>query len=295
MKVLVIGAGECFGHALVPALCGSDAVEAVTGLDMRAPRFEHPKFRPVEIDVRDAAASRSLGGQDALVNLMSHVPAPATVPAEAMDECVRPLHKLFQEADAAGVQRLVHISTAAVYGAAVHANERSPLNPLPGFAYAERQAHLERLLDLDLPHCVRLRPHVIAGPHADPLVRRVLRQPFYPKLAQPHALFQCVHEDDLAQAVLLCLASTARGAYNIATEDSFTLREAIRARTSFSFGVPRRAAGSLVKLANRYLSYDIDPLWLERVSHTLLINCRRAIVELGWRSRYSARQALAAT
>ena len=39
----------------------------------------------------------------------------------------------------------------------------------------------------------------------------------------------------------------------------------------------------------------IDPAWLDRVSHTLLINCRRAIIELGWRRRYTAREALAAT
>ena len=295
MKVLVIGASECFGHALLPVLCGSDVVKAVTGLDTRAQRFEHPKLRSVELDVRDPSASRALGGHDALVNIMSHVPAPANLPPEAMDARVRPLHKLFQEAHAAGVQRLLHISTAAVYGPAVHANERSPLKPFPGFAYAEQQAHLERLLEIDLPHCVRLRPHVIVGPHAHPVVRRIVRQPFYPKLAEPHALFQCVHEADLAQAVLLCLTSTARGAYNIATEDSFTLREAIRARRGFSVGVSERAAGSLVSLANRYLGYDVDPVWLDRTSHTLLINCRRAIAELGWRNRYTARQALAAT
>jgi len=295
MKVLVIGASECFGRALLPALCASDAVQAVTALDMRAQHFVHGKVRAIQIDVRDAAASRSLAGHDALVNIMSHVPAMATVPAEAMDERVRPLHKLFQEADAAGVQRLVHISTAAIYGPAVHANERSPLRPAPGFAYAEQHAHLERLLDIDLPRCVRLRPHLIVGPHAHPAVRRVLRQPFYPKLAQPPALFQCIHEDDLAHAVLLCLTSKAQGAYNIATEDSFTVREAIRARGRFSVGVSYHVAESLVNWANRYLSYGVDPAWLDRASHTLLINCRRAIAELGWRNRYTARQALAAT
>jgi nucleoside-diphosphate-sugar epimerase len=295
MKVLVVGAGECFGQALLSVLCGSDAVEAVTGLGVPVARFEHPKFRALACDVRDALASHALRGQDGLVNIMSHVPLHAAGTAEAIDARVRPLHKFFQEADAAGVQRLVHISTAAVYGPAVHASEQSPLKPVPGFAYAEQQAHLERLLEIDLPHCVRLRPHVIVGPHAHPALRRVLRQPFYPKLAQPYALFQCVHEDDLAEAVLLSLRSTARGAYNIATDDSFTLREAIRARRGFSLGVSSDTAGSLVRLAGRYLRYDIDTVWMERASHTLIINCRRAIAELGWRTRYTARQALATT
>src|SRR5689334_304278 len=81
MKVLVIGASECFGHALLRVLCGSDVVQAVTGLDTRAQRFEHPKLRTVELDVRDPAASRALGGHDALVNIMSQVPAAANVPS----------------------------------------------------------------------------------------------------------------------------------------------------------------------------------------------------------------------
>jgi UDP-glucose 4-epimerase len=295
MKVLVTGAGETFGRALVSILCGNAAVDAVTGIDARPQRFEHPKFRAIELDVRDAAAAAALSGQDALVNVMSDTQTVQASAADALDERVRPLHKLFQEAHAAGVKRLLHISTAAVYGSAVHANEQSPMRPMPGFSYAQQQAHLERLLEIDLPQCVRLRPHVIVGPHAHATVRRVLRQPFYPRLPRPHALFQCVHEDDLAQAVLLCLQSTARGAYNIATEDSFTLREAIRARRGFNLGVPRATASSLARFASRYLHYELDPVWIERASHTLLINCRRAIAELGWRTRYTARQALAAT
>jgi nucleoside-diphosphate-sugar epimerase len=169
------------------------------------------------------------------------------------------------------------------------------MRPVAGFSYAHQQAHLEKLLEIDLPHCVRLRPHLVVGPHAHPAVRRVLRQPVYPRVPQPHALFQCVHEDDLARAVLLCLQSDARGPYNIATEDSFTVREAIRARRGFSIGVSARAAHSLARFMTRHFNYDLDPVWIERTSHTLLINCRRAISELGWRARYSARQALAAT
>src|SRR4051812_46716977 len=71
MKVLVTGAGETFGRALVSILCGNAAVDAVTGIDARPQRFEHPKFRAIELDVRDAAAAAALSGQDALVNVMS--------------------------------------------------------------------------------------------------------------------------------------------------------------------------------------------------------------------------------
>jgi len=177
----------------------------------------------------------------------------------------------------------------------VHAAEQAPLKPLAGFRYAEEQAHLEQLLAIDCPQSVRLRPHLIMGPHAHPALKRFVRQPFYPRPADPPPRFQCVHEDDVVSALLLALDSEARGAYNLATEDSFSLRDAFRSRHWASVGLAPPTAQRALRLANRFLHWELDPAWLERASHTVLLNCRRAIIELGWRRRYDAKAALAAT
>jgi nucleoside-diphosphate-sugar epimerase len=295
MKVFVTNAAGSFAAALLPMLCGSNDIEAVTGVDARSGRFAHPKFRALQADLRSTSAAASIEGHDALVHVASYSSALQASSEVDLDVSVRPAHRLFQTAHVAGARRLVHISTAAVYGPVVHANEQSPLRPLAGFAYAEQQARLEALLALDFPHCVRLRPHVVVGPNAHPAIKRVLHQPVYPRGSEPEALFQCVHEQDLARAVLLCLRSDARGPYNIAAEESFTLRDAIRARRGFSFGVPTRVVRSALRLASRHLRYELDPVWIERAAQTVLINCRRAVAELGWRTQYSAQQALAAT
>jgi nucleoside-diphosphate-sugar epimerase len=295
MKVFVTGASGSFAAALLPMLCDSAEIESVTGLASRKTGFEHPKFRAVQADLADSSAMTGIVGHDALVHIASYDSAPHENPDDGIEASVRPAHRLFQAAHAARARRLVHISTAAVYGPVVHANEQSPLRPLAGFAYAEQQARLEALLALDFPHCVRLRPHLIVGPNAHPSIRKILHQPLYPRGSEPDALFQCVHEQDLAGAVLLCLRSRAQGAYNIAAEESFTLRDAIRARRGFSLGVPSNAARSALRLATRFLGYELDPIWIERAAHTVLINCRRAMAELGWRTRYSAQQALAST
>jgi hypothetical protein len=62
-----------------------------------------------------------------------------------------------------------------------------------------------------------------------------------------------------------------------------------------SIALPAGAARCVLGIAGRLSGHDIDPAWLERVSHTLTVNCRRALVELGWQRRYTARQALGAT
>jgi len=294
MRVLVTHAGGAFGQVLTRALCAHAAVESITAVDARALRVKDPKVRTVTLDPREAAPAGLVADHDALVHLPP-VPNDVEGAAQNVEAAVRPAHKLFQAAHAANVRRLVHVSSAAVYGAAIHAHEGSPLKPHAHFQYAREQAHLEQLLAIDLPHCVRLRPHLIVGPHADARVKRLLRQPFYPRLPEPQPLYQCVHEDDLAGAVLLALASDARGAFNIASEDSFSLRDAIRRRHLLALPLKPERARRLLDFAQRRLRSPLDPAWLPVAGETLLVNCRRAVTELGWRAAHSALDALATT
>lgn len=295
MKVLVTGAASSFAQALLPALCASPAVESVTGIDSLAPRYAHAKLRVCTLDIRDPALPPMLAGHDALIHLAC-VAASANLSTNVMfDLNVRAAHKLFHAARDSGVTRFIHLSSALVYGPAIHASENAPLRPPPRLRYAEHQAQLEQMLAIEFPECVRLRPHVIVGPHAHAIVKKVLRQPFYLKLPEPQPLMQCVHEDDVARAVLSCLENDARGAFNLAIEESVTLREAIRACHFVSAGLPVGTARAGLAWAARALRWDYDEAWLDCLSHTLLVNSRRAIVELGWRSRYSAREALRST
>jgi UDP-glucose 4-epimerase len=292
LKILVTGSSTSFAQALLPVLCEQTAVDAVTGIDLRAPRFAHAKFRHTALALRDAGVGELLRTHDALVHLASVV-LPADMNAEQMfDVNVRAAHRLFHEARAEGLKRLVHLSSATVYGEAIHAAEQTPLKPIAGFLYAEHQARLEKLLAIDFPDCVRLRPALIVGPRAHAAVKRMFRQPFYLSLPEPQPLIQCVHENDLAQAVLLCLTGDAAGPYNVAAEDSFSMRDALRARHRLSFGLPLWAARLVLKAAGRIGRWGADPGLLQACENTTLINSRRAIVDLGWRATYSARAAL---
>jgi len=295
MRVLVTGSSSCLAQALLPRLCAVPGVAAVTGVDIRPLRYAHAKFHARQLDIRDPALAPVLEGQDALVHLAYVVLRGRMPEREMFDINVTGGHKLFHAARRAGVKRLVFMSSAAVYGGGVHVDEAAPLAPLPGFLYARHQAHLEQLLEIEFPECVRLRPHVILGPHAQPLLRQLLAQPFYLSLPEPQPLLQCVHEEDVAEAVLLALGSDARGPYNLAVEDSFNFRDAIRSRHRLRVPLPRAAARAGVELAWRFLGWGGEPAWVDGLAQTLMINCRRAAVELGWRSPRTAAAVLAET
>lgn len=295
MKVFVTGSSARLAGVLLPLLCDDPAIERVTGIDRAAPNYAHPKFQASRLDIRSPDLLSLIHGHDALVHLAFVVLRGRMSEEEMFDINVRGGHKVFYAARRAGLKRLIHLSSAAVYGSGVHLAEDAPLAPLPGFLYGQHKAHLERLLAIEFPECVRLRPHVILGPNALPLLRQLLDIPCYPMLAEPQPRLQCVHEDDVAQAVLLALYRDAGGPFNLAVEDHFDYRGAIRSRHRFSVPVPLRAARAGLGFAWSRWGWGGEPAWIDGLAETLLLNCRRAAVELGWRSRYEAAAVLAAT
>lgn len=295
LRIFVTGSSAQLARALLPRLCAHPRVDAVTGLDLRAPHFAHPRFSATYGDIRDPGIAPRLAGHDALVHLAFVVLRGRMSEAEMFDVNVTGSHKLFHAARTAGVRRLIHLSSAAVYGHGVHLSEDAPYAPLPGFLYARHKTHLEQLLALEFPQCVRLRPHVILGPHAQPLLRRLLHQPCYPRLPEPQPLLQCVHEDDVARAVLLALERDVCGAFNLAADDNFSFRDVIRGRHRVALPLPLGFVRRGMGFAWRCFGWGGEAAWIEGLTHTLLLNCRRAIVELGWRSTHTAEQVLAQT
>lgn len=295
MNVLVTGSSSCFAQALLPLLCAQPGITRVTGVDLRASRFLHAKFQPIRLDIRDPQLQSMLDGQDALVHLAFVVLRGRMSKVQMFDINVTGSHKVFHAARRAGVRRLIHMSSAAVYGGGLHLGEDAPIAPLPHFMYARHKAQLERLLEIEFPECVRLRPHVILGRNAQPLLRQLLKLPCYLALTEPQPRLQCVHEDDVARAVLLALNRDVQGPFNLAVEDSFSFRDVIKGRHRLSVPLPRIAARAGLNLAWRLFGWGGEPAWIEGLTQTLLLNCRRSAAELGWESRYDAAAVLAAT
>lgn len=295
MKIFVTGSSSHLAAALLPRLCRQPNVDQVTGIDIAPPRYQHPKFRAMQMDFRSAELERLMEGHAGFVHLAFVVLRGRMSGQDMFDINVTGSLKAFHAARKAGALRLIHLSSAAVYGSGIHVREDAPLRPLPGFMYAHHNAHLERLLELEFPECVRLRPHVILGPNAQPLLRQLLNQPFYVRLPEPQPLLQCVHEDDVAEAVCLALQRAISGPFNLAAEDSFSLRDAIRRRYRLALPLPQFIASAGTRLAWRFFGWGGEPAWVDGLTRTLLINCRRAARDLGWRSSRSAIEVLSQT
>ena len=288
MKVFVTGSSSRLAGAVLTRLCEETGIEQVTGIDLVPSVFQSPKFRASLMDFRDPQLESMVQGHDAFVHLGFVVLRGRRPEQEMFDINVTGSLKAFHAAHRAGARRLIHVSSAAVYGHGVHLPEDAPFDPLPGFLYAQHKARLEQLLALEFPHCVRLRPHVILGPGAQPLLKWLLNQLCHLALPEPHPLFQCVHEMDVARATCIAIFRNVHGAFNLATEDGFTLREALRRRHRITLPLNPHVARAGARLAWRLFGWGGEPAWVDGLSRTLLLNCRRAAFELGWRSSFSA-------
>ena len=286
MKVLVTGSSSHLARAVLPLLCAQGHIERVTGVDILPPHFTHQKFHAEQCDIRAPRITALLEGRHALVHLAFVVLRGRMREAQMADINVEGSLRLFHAARTAGVQRLVHLSSAAIYGQGTQLAEDAILSPLPNFKYANHKAQLERRLAAEIPACVRLRPHVILGPNAQPLLRRLLGLPLYLALPQPLPQIQCVHETDVARAILAAVERDVRGPFNLAAADSCSYRDLILQRHRHALPLSLPLARPALRAAWWLTGWGGEPAWIEGLAHTLTLDCARAQRELHWQCNY---------
>ena len=279
MKILVTGSASGFAQLLLPRLLADPKIELLLGVDQHPAAFEDERFVQVLLDLRSPQLGRVLQGVHAVIHL---APA-ASDAAAARGEILEAAQNLYTHAAAAGVRQVIHLSSALVYDAQTRGtiDEQRAYGATPGCVAAEALQSAEAWLDdfeagRPALRVVRLRPHWLVGPHSDSVLARLLRQRL--TLHQPtESRLQCVHEEDVVEAILQSLYSKLRGAFNLACKESVTLA-----------ALHRQAHWLRLPATTRLLAHRLDtaPGCIEALSRSLVLTSKRARTELGWKPRY---------
>ena len=293
MRIAVTGGSGQLGSHVLRRLLDDPRVDSIVSLDLRAPRIApSPKLRHIEIDVRDPNIGEHLASCDVLVHLAFVVIK--KLPREVFDDInVRGSQNVFRAAYRAGVRRFVYTSSVAAYGV-VEGHPRPLTEDAPrvrqtDFAYACAKYDVEAFLDaFDREHTdlavVRLRPGVLIGtriehPGASSAMARIVTD----MGGGPSPL---VWDEDVADAVVLGVTGTARGAFNVVAAEPLAAAELARAAGLRYLPLPSfvlRATAHASAMAERLgLGDAIDPAWLE-VKTDMLVSSDKAKRELRWR------------
>lgn len=282
MRVLVTGSSSHLAQALLPLLCNHPEISQVTGVDIQPGNYQHQKLTAIQANLTCTDLPALLHQQDALIHL-AFVVLRGKMPIDVMRTInITASQRLFDSAIALGIQHIVHLSSASVYGDGIWLNEDAPLRPISGFLYAEHKTELEHWLIEHHPQICRLRPHIILGKHAQPLLINLLRQPFYVKLPDPQPVLQCIHEDDVAHAIIAALLLQAQGAYNLAANPCFSFRDAIIKRHRLAIPVPPKLAKFALDVIWRHTGIGGEIGWIDGANKSLSLDCSKAERDLKW-------------
>ncbi len=317
-RVMVTGGAGMLGRTLSRRLA-ADGHEVIS-VDIRPAPDRHTDIRPAPdrhtgvrqaiADIRDTPAMTRLArGVHAVVHCAGALPS---YPADQISSViVGGTRSVLAASAAARVERVVHISSTAVYGLPeqVPTPEGYPLRPVDTYGHAKVAAEAVCAQHRARGMCVPiLRPKTFLGPGRMGLFAMLFEWAEegrnFPVLGSGNARIQMLAIEDLVAAVSRALTApraVAGDTYNIAAAEFGTLREDFQAVLDAAghhkrvVSLPARPALAGLKALDRA---RLSPVY-GRLLHKLLADSHVSIAKagerLGFVPRFSNREAILRT
>jgi UDP-glucose 4-epimerase len=317
--VAVTGAGGLLGRALVAALADPDVALGLSGgplsrlvaldvlseeaLSARLAPAAHPMLVPLRRDVRDADLAAALAGVDVLVHLAFQMD-PIRDTAAMREVNVEGTRNVMEAARAAGVRRVVYLSSVVAYGAhpdnPVPLDESRPLRGNAGFPYAEHKRDVEAWLwpwhagtAGDVPALTVLRSAAVFGPGVQNFLSRVLELPLLPIDPATLPPLQFVHLDDVVGAIVHALRTPLDGAFNVAPDGWLAPDDVLRLTGMRTVPLPVERTRAVLAVAERLGVGELPPAALDLFLHPWVLSNER-LRATGWAPRRTNEEALLA-
>ncbi len=298
-RVLITGGSGYFGCLLRDRLrAGGASVRVFDLIDV--------DDRPADVelvvgDIRDRdAVGRACENVDVVYHNVAQVPLAKDRQLFWAVNCGG-TENLLTAARSAGVRKIVHTSSSAVFGVPSKNPVDESTTPRPQEAYGKAKLEAENLvhqavaahgLDVTI-----IRPRTILG-HGRLGIFQILfdwveEGRRIPVLGKGDNVYQFVHADDLADA---CIAASARrgpAVYNIGAERFGTMRQTLEALCQHAgtgstvYSLPMGLAVAAMQLTSTLRLSPLGPYHSLMYGRSLYFDITRAKTELGWQPRWS--------
>jgi nucleoside-diphosphate-sugar epimerase len=285
------------GSALLRRLVDSPDVGKVIAIDVARGEVDGVTWRVG--DVRDPVLAQRITGADAVVHLAVdwRLETPA---AERSALNVRGTQTVVTAAAAAGVGRVVLVTSSSVYGALadnpVPLPEDAPLQAVPEGILADL-LEIERVADdarrvhpgLDV---VVVRPAPLVGPGVDTLVTRHFAAPRLLVVKESSPAWQFCHVDDLAAALVVAASGGVSGVVTAGSDGYLDQRRVEEISGLKRVEVPAAIAFATAERLHRVGVTPAPASELAYVMHPLVVGSE-SLRAAGWRAQHTNESCLA--
>ncbi|MER5454392.1 NAD-dependent epimerase/dehydratase family protein [Micromonospora sp. NPDC002389] len=303
MVIAITGAAGMLGSRLADRLAADG--HQVRGVDLRP----EPTVGYVG-DIRDPALlDRAFTGATVVIHCAAALPSYPT--DEIRSVIVDGTRGVFDAARRAGVERVLHVSSTAVYGLPkqVPTTEAYPRSPVDTYSAAKAAAEeiAERHRADGLPVAV-LRPKTFVGPGRMGLFAMLFEWAEegrnFPVIGRGDVRIQMFAVDDLVTAVVTVLHAAddvANDTYNLAAEQFGTLREDFQAVLDAAghgrrvVSLPARPALAALSLLERSRLSPVYGRLLHKLMADSYVSIDKARDRLGFRPKLSNQDAILRT
>ena len=295
--VAVTGAASPIGRLLLERLADNEDVASVVGIDADSADVGDVDWRAV--DVRDPAVRDALAGADVVVHLAGDRDADAsTIERRAIN--VRGTDTLLAAAVAAGVQRVVLLTSAMVYGAsadnAVPLPEDAAVLADPDVGLVGDWVEMERLATrMQRAHpslqVTRVRPASLVAPCADHGLPRMFDAPRLLVIKGSEPRWQFCHVDDLISALELAAAGQLDGPVTVACDGWLSQEEVEQISGMRSIVVPSSVAFATAERLHRVGVLPTPAAELRYLAHPWVVDST-ALRKAGWAPKWTNEAAL---
>ncbi len=306
-RIAITGSGSFLGGRLLRRLVEARGGDGVVAVDL-APPPAALESRHRRVDLTEPASDEALLRvfREERVDTLAHFafftnPRRDTGYAHEL-ESIGTL-SLMAAAAAAGVKRVILRSFTALYGARGQnpnfLTEEHPLQAGRSLGWLQDKLEAEqhaasfarRYPEMSVT-VLRFAP--LFGPEARTFYTRVFDKRVVPVLMGFDPLLQLLHPDDATSAALRAMEAPVTGAFNIVPKAPIPLQAALHLAEKLPVPVPHPIAYAACELLWAAGLTEAPAGFLDYVRYLCVADGARAERELGFRPRYSSREALLA-
>ncbi|MBA4369725.1 MAG: epimerase [Desulfobacterium sp.] len=300
-RIAITGINSCIASPLLKRLAEDQNVERIIGIDVSPWKGGSKKITFFRKDIQNESISELLSGVDVLYHFNSDVTR-IKDSSKTDDSSIEDLKNICRACVKNHVKKVIYTSSSKVYGGhrenLLYLNEESELPKNKGSFQNKGKIEAEdfvRDFFKDYPEIILtvLRPAFVFGPTVNNMFSALYsgRITSLPIGASPH--MQLIHEDDLGEAMYLCLIKDLPGIYNVGADDAMSVRKSYRMAGVTVLPLPAFILNLLAGLAVRFGFLPADSGWILVSNYTIFSGNQKFKKITGWEPEYSSEETFA--